>query len=70
MTLSGGLTQCRELRLRPSSLREHVNASSNHKLFIKSGTAQLLSRKSKITSGLTVLKRSCKEPGKISVSHR
>ena len=38
----GGLSPCRQLR--PSSRREHVNASSNHKLFIKACTAQLLSR--------------------------
>ena len=38
----GGLTPCRQLR--PSSRREHVNASSNHRLFIKTRTAQLLSR--------------------------
>ena len=37
-----GLTLCRQLR--PSSRQEHVNASSNHKLFIKACTAQLLSR--------------------------
>ena len=40
--VSGGLTPCRQLR--SSSQREHVNASSNHKLFIKACTAQLLSR--------------------------
>ena len=41
--MGGSLTPCRQLR--PSPQREHVNASSNHKLFIKACTAQLLSRK-------------------------
>ena len=43
--MSGGLTPCRQLR--PSSRREHVNASRNHKLFMKACAAQLLSRKLK-----------------------
>ena len=38
----GGLRPCRQLR--PSSPREHVKGSSNHKLFIKACTVQLLSR--------------------------
>ena len=36
------LTPCQQLR--PSSRQEHGNASSNHKLFIKVCTVQLLSR--------------------------
>ena len=38
----GGLTPCRQLG--PSSRREHVNSLSKHKLFIKTCTAQLVSR--------------------------
>ena len=51
-----GLTPCRQPR--PTSRREHVNVSSNYKLFIKACTAQ--QKKCKITSGLTVGKRCCK----------
>ena len=40
--VSSGLTPCRQLR--PSSRREHFNASGNQKLFVKACTAQVLSR--------------------------
>ena len=70
--MSGGLTPCRQLG--PSSRREHVNALNSETLIIKKIQQQsniqtthksLYSaaafKNSKITSGLTVLKRSCKE---------
>ena len=46
----GGFTPCRQLR--PSSRREHVNASSNHKFFIKVCRAQLLSRNVKLLKSI------------------
>ena len=56
-----GLTPCRYPR--PSSRREHVNASSNHKLLhkpVKKPYKSLYSaaafKKSKITSGLSLKK--------------
>ena len=70
--MSGGLTPCRQLR--PSSRREHVSASNSHVMRKKKekesqtfentheslySTAAF--KKSKITSGLTVLNRFCKE---------
>ena len=71
--MSGGLTPCRQLR--PSSRREHVSASNSHVMgkMGKTHESQTLRtthkslysaaafKNSKITSGLTVLKRSCKE---------
>ena len=66
--MSGGLTPCRQLR--PSSRREHVSASNSHVMGGTNHESQSHSEKlysaaafknSEITSGLTVLKRSCKE---------
>ena len=63
--MSGGLTPRRQLW--PSSRSEHVNASTNHKLFIKACTVQLLSKNLKSILAWQSLKGPGKrEPGKLS----